>query len=133
MQQVPAGDDTRGQAASVVSGLSEIPRAQFDLELQLPGKEGAESDEEVAVRGVLEVERRASAEREVPRARLEESLAFTERAVERFGGQLEDVSRGLERLLKRMESLERRVDGLAAASREVGPGGGDAERTTEPE
>lgn len=64
---------------------------------------------------------------------LEESLAFTERAVERFGGQLEDVSRGLERLLKRMESLERRVDGLAAASREVGPGGGDAERTTEPE
>lgn len=65
--------------------------------------------------------------------RLEESLAFTERAVERFGGQLEDVSRGLERLLKRMESLERRVDGLAAASREVGPGGGDAERTTEPE
>ncbi|MBL8990512.1 MAG: hypothetical protein JNJ48_02910 [Phycisphaerae bacterium] len=65
--------------------------------------------------------------------RMEETLAFTERAVERFGGQLEEISRGLERLLRRVEAMERRVEGLAASSRQAESSAGETEEARAPE
>ncbi|MEM1331246.1 MAG: SlyX family protein [Planctomycetota bacterium] len=57
--------------------------------------------------------------------RVEEQQAFADRASEELSGEVYELMRRLERLGKRMDGLESRIDSLIEALEEPRSGGGD--------